>query len=297
MASALPLTRRHSLALTAGAALPAWGQDSTLPPVLRCYPAGPIYDYRWRLLNLALARGVEGLPPGLEMVDGGAYSQARALRELEQGQLDVLAFGTNTEREQRLRPVRIDILRGLVGMRLLLIRRRNLARLARMDPGAMRRELRLGLNADWADLPILRANGFRVVTAKGYDNLFAMLAAGRFDAFPRGVNEAEVELERFGARFPDLMIEPTKALYFSFPIFFWVHPQRVELAERIEAGLQAALADGRFKALFDSHHEREIRSMAQHPREVVLLRSDALPPGYVEPDTSWWWPRRLPTSR
>lgn len=297
MASALPLTRRHSLALTAGAALPAWGQDTALPQVLRCYPAGPIYDYRWRLLNLALARGFEGLPPGLEMVDGGAYSQARALRELEQGQLDVVAFGTNAEREQHLRPVRIDLLRGLVGMRLLLIRRQNQARLARMDPSAMRRELRLGLNADWADLPIMRANGFKVVTAKGYDNLFAMLAAGRFDAFPRGLNEAEMELERFGSRFPDLLIEPTKALYFSFPIFFWVHPRRVELAERIEAGLQEALADGSFKALFDSHHEREIRSMAQHPREVVLLRSDALPPGYVEPDTSWWWPRRLPTSR
>ena len=37
--------------------------------------------------------------------------------------------------------------------------------------------------------------------------------------------------------------------------------------------------------------------MAQQPREVILLRSDTLPPGFVEPDTSWWWPRRLPTSR
>lgn len=270
--------------------------NAATSPRLRCYPGGEIFDDRWQLLRLVLAK--TGQPDvQLDVRDGQAISQSRATRQLVSGELDVLAFGTNAERERDLLPVRFDISFGMVGLRLLLIRREDQARIRRMDSQAMRRQLVFGLNTDWADLPVLRANGFKVVAASGYQNLFAMLSDRHFDAFPRGLNEALLEMRRFGPQYPELAIESSKALYFSYPIYFWVHKSRQDLAERIDTGLKRALADGSLRQLFEQHHQREIRFLAQSPREVILLRSDALPPGYVEPDTSWWWPRRTLTSR
>lgn len=270
--------------------------QAATPLPLRCYPGGEIFDYRWQLLRLVLAKAGR-LDGPLSIQDSQAVSQSRATRQLISGELDVLAFGTNAERERDLLPVRFDISLGIVGMRLLLIRREDQTRIGSMDSTQMRHRLVFGLNTDWADLPVLRANGFKVTTASGYQNLFAMLSEGRFDAFPRGLNEALLEMRRFGPKYPGLAIESSKALYFSYPIYFWVHKSRQDLADRIDTGLKRAMADGSLRQLFERHHERDIRFLAQSPREVILLRSDALPPGYVEPDTSWWWPRRTRTSR
>lgn len=283
---------RLAAALCGAACLPV---PASTPLPLRCYPGGPNFDYRWELLKLALAH--TGADARLSVQEGSAFNQSRAVRMGVAGDLDVLAFGTNAEREAQLLPVRFDISFGIVGMRLLLVRREDQERIARMDSTSMRKALVFGLNTDWADLPILRANGFKVVTSSGYDSLFAMLAEHRFDAFPRGLNEALGELDRFRDRYPDLEIERTKALYFSYPIYFWVNRSRHDLALRIERGLHLALADGSLRKLFMQHYAREIASLSQSPREVILLRSDALPPGYVEPDTSWWWPRGTRTSR
>jgi hypothetical protein len=265
-------------------------------PVLRCYPGGQIFDYRWHLLRLVLAK-TPGPSPALEIHDGQPISQSRATRQLAAGELDVLALGTNAERERDLLPIRFDISFGMVGMRLLLIRREDQARIARMDSTDMRNSLVFGLNVDWADLPILRANGFKVVTATGYETLFAMLSQHRFDAFTRGLNEAHRELQRFHDTYPNLVIERTKALYFSYPIYFWVNRERADLAQQIDQGLKVALADGSLRRLFERFYAGDIRFLKQFPHEVILLRSNALPPGYVEPDTSWWWPRRTQTSR
>ena len=62
-------------------------------------------------------------------------------------------------------------------------------RIAKLDASALRTELTFGLNSQWADLPIMRANGFTVETSTSYEPLLGMLSAGRFDAFPRGLNE------------------------------------------------------------------------------------------------------------
>lgn len=141
------------------------------PPLpLRCYPGGDIFDYRWQLLRLVLAKTGQPDAP-LSIQDSQAFSQSRATRKLVSGELDVLAFGTNAERERDLLPVRFDISFGMVGLRLLLIRRQDQARIRRMDSAEMRSQLVFGLNTDWADLPVLRANGFKVTTASGYQNL------------------------------------------------------------------------------------------------------------------------------
>ena len=148
-----------------------------------------------------------------------------------------------------------------------------------------------GLNSQWADLPIMRANGFSVVTSSDYENLFVMLAANRFDAFPRGLNEARRELDERKQNYPQLAIEKSRALYFPYPVYFWVNKNNVALAKRIELGLNRSLADGSFRKLFESYHAAEIAAIKKEKRKVILLDNTILPAGNAKPDTSWWWPK------
>ena len=261
---------------------------------LRYFPTGSIYAYRWKLLELVLAyerdtAGEVRLQPYAEDV-----TQNRGIALMQAGAIDVIALGTNEERERQMRPVRIDILRGIVGFRLLVIRAADQPRIARIDAGALPRQLSFGLNSQWADLPIMRANGYTVVTSPVYENLFEMLAAGRFDAFPRGLNEARRELEERKLTYPQLAIEESKALFFPFPVYFWVNNNNPALAQRIERGLKRALADGSFRRLFESHHAVEIAALRNEKRQVVYLTNPTLPAGTLPPDTRWWWPQASP---
>lgn len=285
--------RRHCLAaLLAAAALPTGAVDGGAMR-LRYFPVGPIYDYRWKLLALAL----EKTRAAGERIELESYAQPelaqqhRGMRLTQEGKIDVLSFGVTAEREAGLLPVRVDIMRGMVGFRVLLIRAGDQARIAAMDVAALK-QLRYGLNSQWADVPIMRANGFEVAAASGYESLFAMLAAGRFDAFPRGLNEASRELELQRRQFPQLVLEQSRALYFPYPVYFWVRQGNKALAARIERGLQLALADGSFRHLFEQYHAKEIAALRQSHRQVLRLLNSELPPGHAEPDTSWWWPDR-----
>jgi len=259
--------------------------------VIRYFPSGAIYEYRWKLLELALAHTKDTKKPPQIVPFSEDVTQNRGISLLEAGDIDVIALGTNAEREAHLLPVKIDILRGIVGFRLLVIRAADQERITQMDDVSLRKQLMFGLNSQWADLPIMRANGFSVVTSSDYENLFAMLAANRFDAFPRGLNEAQRELDQRKQNYPQLAIEKSKALYFPYPVYFWVNKNNEVLAKRIELGLSRSLADGSFRKLFESYHAAEITALKREKRKVILLDNTVLPAGNAKPDTSWWWPK------
>lgn len=258
--------------------------------VIRYFPVGQIYEYRWKLLELALSHTrKEGDDPVRLVPLADDVTQNRGMQMLQAGMIDVIALGTTEEREMQMLPVRIDILRGIVGFRVFVIRAADQERIAAMDEQTLRKELTFGLNSQWADLAILQANGYAVVTSPNYENLFDMLAAGRFDAFTRGLNEADREVAARRGKFPQLAVEQTMALYFPYPVYFWVRKENVALARRIERDLELALADGSFRKLFESYHAKEIEKLAREKRRVIRLDSPILPKSASATDTSWWW--------
>ena len=288
---AAPARRALLRSTAAWLAAPALAHAARAGLVMRYFPVGPIYDFRWRLLDEVLARtrasdGPYRLEPYAEDV-----TQDRGLALLEQGAIDIIALGTNREREARLHPVKVDILRGMVGMRMLVIRAADQDRFARLTDAQLRSEVTFGLNSQWADVPVLRDAGYAVTTSLGYENLFDMLAAGRFDAFPRGINEAWRELARRQPSDPPLVVDETHALYFPYPIYYWVRKEATGLAARIARGLSLCLADGSFRRLFESYHAEEIARMRTFKARVIRLESSILPPGTPAVDTSWWWPQ------
>ncbi|MCG9728789.1 hypothetical protein L1D44_02815 [Shewanella sp. Isolate13] len=263
------------------------------PQVVKYYQQDSRFNYRIALLNLVLEKtaakyGLAKLEP-LEQV----VSQSRGLVMLQDNQIDVVFLATTKQREQSFLPVKIPIMRGILGLRILLIHRDNIERFAAVansatDSFGQFKQLEAGFVFHWADLAILESNHIPVQKQPNYENLFAMLNAKRFDYFPRGVNEAWRELAEHSKAFPDLVIDKHIALQYEYPVYFFVNNNNGALAKRIEEGLHMALADGSFKRLFLKHHKAQIKQAQLPQRKLFYLDNPTLPAGTPAIDKSWW---------
>jgi hypothetical protein len=85
------------------------------------------------------------------------------------------------------------------------------------------RKLRVGQGKDWIDVPIFSKGGFNVIEGTSYRGLFAMLDAGRFDFFSRGIDEAGREFKRAHRQLSaGMAIEPTLLLQYTLPLYFFL---------------------------------------------------------------------------
>ena len=82
---------------------------------IQYFPVGPIYEYRWKLLELALAQAPAKTAdePSRLAPYADDVTQNRGMQLLQTGDLDVIALGTNAEREAKMLPIKVDILRDL----------------------------------------------------------------------------------------------------------------------------------------------------------------------------------------
>lgn len=203
--------------------------------------------------------------------------QSRALIELTRPEPSIDVFWTmpTTQREQTLLPIRIPIERGLIGWRLALVRGADLPRWAEVNTLADLARYSAGQMHDWPDTPILRANGVMVQTSTRYENLFGMLASGRFDFFPRSVMEIDAEYEAYKST--GLVIEPRLLLYYPAALYYFVSAKRPQLAADLARGLEMALADGSFERLFQQQFGALIARHALARRHVLRLNNPELP--------------------
>lgn len=178
----------------------------------------------------------------------GEISQARTIEMVKSGKLDVMWAATDQTMEDTLLPVRIPLLKGLLGYRILIINSGNQARFDSVRTWDDLTKLTMGQGSTWADTMILRHNGVEVVAANKYESLFHMVDGGRFDAFPRGVQEPWAEM----ASHPDLelSVERNLMLIYKMPFYLFVSPDNVELANELETGLRKMIADGSFHQYF-----------------------------------------------
>lgn len=245
--------------------------------LLRYPPPASIHDkrsdYLLAVLQLALdeADAEVTLQPFPE-----AMNKARAIKLLNNGSLDVVWMTSNREREQTLRPIRICLYKGLAGWRLALIHKERLAEFAAIHDLATLRQLSVGQQEDWADVPVLRRGGFRVITVPKYDQLFSMLQKQRFDWFSRNVLEIWDEEQTYGRH--QLVIEPHLLLRYPMAYYFFVRKDNEALAQRIEQGLLRAIADGRFDRLFNAYFGAALQRAQLDQRLLLTLPNSDLPP-------------------
>ncbi len=277
----LPATafNRRALLLVAGAGLAT--SRARAEPVKVWLPrsigvADPQLLYIRRLVELALEQA--GVEVALTLVDK-EMAQGRSLLELARGDgpLDLMWTMTTRQRETSgLLPVRIPIDRGLMGWRLLLVRRDDLTRWRRLRKLADLRPLLAGQGHDWPDTEILRANGLKVLTSATHDALFRMLASGRFDYLPRAIMEVDAELA--DNRHPRRAVVPGLMLHYPAASYLFVSPRRPDLARLLQVGLEKAVAEGSLQRLHQAHFGAALRAYPVSREGVIHLSNPLLPP-------------------
>lgn len=294
-------TPRRSL-LTCGLALAAPGvlaQPRRQPVTTVIYPAPESpQDIRSidmvELLRAALERTQDRFGPFELKSARESMTQSRQFRELEAGErLSVLWTTSTAEKEERLLPVRFPTRRGILGYRLLLVRKQSLARFESVAQPADLARFVFGQGAAWVDTRVLQSQGIKVETAH-YEPLFQMLELGRIDAFPRGINEIFDELLVRSGIYPSLVIEPTLALHYRMPFYFFVNKREVALAARITAGLWAMWRDGSFERHFYKFHGAALRQANLGGRRVIELPNPFAPGGLPPPDSPLWFDPKAP---
>lgn len=206
------------------------------------------YVHAEELLKLALALSSPGNEE-IEVKRNVSAAQDEALGIIEQGGgIDVYWVGTSIEREQRLLPVRIPIMKGLLGFRMSLLHK-DTARLfydMRMLEDIYQFSACLG--ADWPDADIFSANGFNVVRSHEYRGLIADIMQKRCDFLPLSVSEINAEYKDVKTDFPDIRLYNRVVFHYPFPMYFFVNKNNSLLAKRIELGLEKAIDTGAFDA-------------------------------------------------
>lgn len=223
-------------------------------------------QWQFNLLKEALRRS--GQPYQVEQMST-QMNQKRKVEEALAGTVDVFWSMTSKELEETVLPVRIPLFKGLLGNRLLIIRKTDEARFANVKTLADFKRLKAGQNRYWPDASILEANGLPVVTSYQYTNLYPMLEGGRFDYLALGAQEIGDEL----ASHPDpaLKIDTHILLQYRSPAYFFVSPKRPELAAAILAGLENMISDGSFDEMFNRELKiDELYRDAQFEQRVII---------------------------
>lgn len=262
---------------------------TSLAETLR-YPAianqqDPRSVYPLALLEQALARS--GHQYQLQS-SAGPMSKSRAMVFLrERQEIDVLWTMTSVERELDMLPIRVPIFRGLSGYRVALIHRDNQAAFAANQSPTLLRRLIYAQGHDWVDNKILRLNGFNVLDASHYDNLFTMLQRRRVDAVPRNILEVTEEANLLLSQ--QLVIEQNWLLYYPAASYFFVSRDNIKLAEHIQLGLERMLDDGSFEALFQQFFSRELADLKLQQRQLIILHNPLLPVETPLNDPRLWY--------
>jgi len=230
-------------------------------------------SYQLALLDLALSK--TGIQYELK-ANKQSMVTARAWYQLEADVgINVLWGITTPELEQRLLPILIPIDNGMLGWRLFLINARDRDLFEHIHTAEQLKSVLAGQQSDWADTAILRANGFKVIDVSDARSLYPMLAAGRFQYFPRGV--AEVWPEQKSHATLGLEVEQHLALHYPVNSYFFVSRKNPQLAQWIERGLRAAIADGSFDKLFNQYNGDAIKRAAFNTRTVFELSNPLTP--------------------
>lgn len=206
-------------------------------------------DYVKELLRLALDKSGKEYFLNTMLVDA---EQGREINIVKRYTGAVITCGTSKEFEEEMLPVRIPIYRGMLGYRIGIINKSRQPEFSAVQSIDDFRKMSIGQGIGWADTEILKAGGFKVITAD-YQMLFKMVSRNRYDCFLRGINEAFDEVKVYGRENPEIAVETDLVLYYPFAMFFFVNRDDKELAHTIETGLKRAYEDGSFLDFFKTH--------------------------------------------
>lgn len=161
-------------------------------------------------------------------------------------ELDVIWSTSNRQREELLRAVPVNLLRGLNEYRVLLVTDENASRFTEVKSLNDLKRIKVGSGDHWQDTLVLKHNELPVVGFWDYETMIPMLKAGRFDYVSRGMHEVWREIKYNDG----VQVAQDVMLYYQLPVHYFVNKKNDKLANRILEGLKLAIEDGSYYDLF-----------------------------------------------
>jgi len=216
-------------------------------------------------------------------------SQERRIAEVQSNLGNNLIWVvTDQERETLLRPIRFSFFKGLYGYRLLVIRKKDRARFAKVQTRSDLAKFVAGQGTHWPDSDVLRANHLPLKTSLEREQLYKMLAAGRFDYFPRSITEIWREEKLIKSL--DLIVEPHLVLYYPTALYFFVNHHNDDLAGRLERGISLLEANGELDKLLFTIKDTQLAltEFKANSRQIIQLTNPHLPSNTPEYPPEYW---------
>lgn len=249
-----------ALALATFSPLVLANHDFSHPVEVKYYSRGNspgLWPYQNALLLLALEKTRKEYGDYSITYYSEVISSSRAKLETERGNIINVHYSTGWDGEfvdeNNVIKIRYPILKGLLGMRNMVIRKQELIRFSKIKSFQQMQKLKAGQGASWYDVSILRNQGIPVVLSELFSNLAPMLIAKRFDYIPLSVLEANAAIDSVSSDSGKLLISPNIALFYPLPIHLCVSKSVPALAERLDKGLALTIADGSMESLFLAH--------------------------------------------
>jgi len=265
-------------------------QAKTITILASPYEENATHQYFVDLLAFALKKSESDYEPiEIEILEEKNITHERTLNLIRAQMIDLSWAGTSEELEKVLLPIRIPLLKGLLGSRVSIIHKRNLAIFENITEEKLQ-SLVACQGTDWGDSDILEANDYKVLRVARFDLMFKMLNHDRCDYFPRAIFEGYSELAVAQKTNPDLMMFDDVILQYKFPLYFFVHNDNKELAEQIEFGLKKSISDGTFTKFMANNKMSEALFPLKKwkKKKVFVLKNTFLPKLTPLTDSSLW---------
>lgn len=272
---------------------PAYGAKdlASAPRLLVRYPlptGDEVYrnqvEYFRAMLDLALE--MSGRDYQLKAYPLPTTTASRNQHYIAGGIYDVAWIHTDANLEKSLRPVRIPLLKGLIGWRLFFIRSEDAAEFAEIGSLSDLQTKFAGQGYDYPDNGVLEAARLKVRTGLHRNTVLQMLLKHRVDYFPRSVAEIFSEWQELAV--PGLAIEQTLALHYPSAFYFFVASNNTDLADTLTAGLKLARDSGRFDELFARYFGEALRRANLGGRKIITLSNPAMEATLPLAESQYW---------
>jgi len=248
--------------------------ESSPKSVTITYPSNyqsPIYQewerYFHDLLKLAVKKAKQ--PATLKQVKIPTLPNSRSVGLINSGHYDIDWISTDSEREEQLRAIKIPLYKGLLGWRIFFIHQEQQPKFSNIDSIKQLQLLTGGLGIDWPDTKIMKDNGFTIYESGHSFSLIDMLDKQRIDYFSRSILEIWREQDQLIGR--PIKVESTLALQYESAIYFFVKKDNDLAFNVVSTGLNNAIEDGSFDALFCEYFADDLQKSQLQNRRVFSV--------------------------
>jgi hypothetical protein len=190
--------------------------------------------------------------------------------------IDRLNGVTTQGYREALLQIKHPLLRGFMGYRIPLIRRDSQSQFNQVNSLADLRKFPMGFGKGWEGY-IYKAAGFNLIEPINFDLLLKMLAGHRFDFIPLSAVEIEETYALDNQPLTPIGPEATLLLHSEMPQYFYVSPNALELATRLDMGLQIMEADGSMNRIFDKYFAERLKNLHLSQRKVIEIPNPQIP--------------------